>query len=83
MIKVKKTNKRIEISTDEIMFFDCSAVIIVSKGDTVSLTNVITKTVNEANNDDTEEYLNINETISQVKINKMANWSDNANNIPK
>ena len=82
MIKVKKTNKRIEISTNGIMFFDCS-VIIVSKGDTVSLTNVITKTVNEANNDDTEEYLNINETISQVKINKMANWSDNANNIPK
>jgi len=73
MIKVKKTNKRIEISTDEIMFFDCSAVIIVSKGDTVSLTNVITKTVNEANNDDTEEYLNINKTISQVKINKIAN----------
>ena len=49
----------------------------------VSLIKLITKTVNDANIEDKEEYLNIRETTNQVKINKKLNWKDNANNMPR
>ena len=49
----------------------------------VSLIKVITKTVNEPNIEDSDEYLNIRETTNQVKINKKLNCIDNANNIPR
>ena len=44
---------------------------------------VTTKTVNDPNNEDSEEYLNIRETTNQVKINKKLNCRDKANNIPR
>ena len=40
---------------------------------TVSLIKVTTKTVNDANIEESEEYLNIKETTNQVKINKKLN----------
>ena len=49
----------------------------------VSLIKVITKTVNEPNIEDSDEYLNIRETTNQVKINKKLNCSDKANKIPR
>ena len=49
----------------------------------LSLTIATMKTVNEANIDDTDEYLKVSEIITQVKINKNANDNDVANNIPK
>jgi len=48
-----------------------------------SLTKVTTSTVKDEKIDDTDEYLNINKTTSQVKINKKLNWYDKANKIPK
>ena len=49
----------------------------------VSLIKVTTKTVNEPNIEDSDEYLNIRETTNQVKINKKLNCSDKANKIPR
>ena len=49
----------------------------------VSFIKVTTKTVNDPNIEDNEEYLNIRETTIQVKINKKLNWIDKANNIPR
>ena len=49
----------------------------------VSLNKVITSTVIEENIDDKEEYLNIRETTTHVKINKKLNPYDKANNIPR
>ena len=43
----------------------------------------ITKTVNEANIEDREEYLKIKETITHVKINKRLSVIEKANKIPK
>ena len=48
-----------------------------------SLKKVITKTVKEENIDDKEEYLNIRETTTHVKINKTLNPYDKANKIPR
>ena len=39
----------------------------------VSLINVTMNTVIDENSDDKDEYLNINETTTQVKINKKLN----------
>ena len=39
--------------------------------------------VNEANIEDTDEYLNIRVTTSHVNINKKPNWIDRASRIPK
>ena len=80
MIKIKKINKTNDIPTGR---FVCSVVINVNKGNAVSLINDTTKTVNDENMDETEEYLNINETTSHVKINNKLNCKDKANNIPK
>ena len=49
----------------------------------VSLIATTTKTVNDENIDDKDEYLNIKETTSHVKINNKLNCIDNANKIPK
>ena len=49
----------------------------------VSLINTITSTVIVANIEESEEYLKIKETISQVNINKKLNPYDKANKIPK
>ena len=47
-----------------------------------SLNKVTTSTVKEENIDDKEEYLNIRETTTHVKINKPLNPYDKENNIP-
>ena len=49
----------------------------------VSLNIFTTKTVNDANIDDKDEYLNIKEIIIQVKINNRLKWNDKAIKIPK
>ena len=49
----------------------------------LSLITVTTKTVNDANIEEMEEYLNIKATAIQVNINSKLNWIDNANNIPR
>ena len=49
----------------------------------VSLNIFTTKTVNDANIDDKDEYLNIKEIIIQVKINNKLSWNDKAVKIPK
>ena len=49
----------------------------------VVLTASITKTENVEKIEDKDEYLNIRETVNQVKINKELKGRDNANNKPK
>ena len=49
----------------------------------VSLIELTTKTVNDPNIEDKEEYLKIRDTTNHVKINKKLNWIDKANNIPR
>ena len=49
----------------------------------VSLIDDTTRTENEENIDDKDEYLNIKETQTQVKINNKLSWIDKANKIPK
>ena len=83
MIKIKKINKINDISTGRFIFFVCSIVIVVKKGSAISLINDTTKTVNDENMDETEEYLNIKETTIHVKINNKLNCKDSANNMPK
>ena len=41
-----------------------------------------TKTVKEANNEDTEEYLNISDITNQVNANRKNNCNDKAPSIP-
>ena len=48
-----------------------------------SLNKVTTSTVKEENIDDKEEYLNIRETTTHVKINKTLNSYDKAIKIPR
>ena len=76
MIKIKKMNS---------INFIFSSIFILGSIDfkALSLINVTTKTVREENIEDREEYLNINETTNQVKINRKLNCNDKANNIPK
>jgi len=76
IIKIKKINKINFISSSILLF-------IFIEFNAVSLIKVITKTVKEENIEDTEEYLNIKETASQVNINKKLNWNDKAKRIPK
>ena len=82
-IKIKKINKRNDILIERFIFFRCSGFIASSIGKAVSLTNVTTKTVNDENIDEIEEYLNISETTIHAKINKNPNCADNANKTPK
>ena len=49
----------------------------------VSFTNVITRTVNDANIEDSDEYLNIKATSIHVNIKSKLNCNDRANKIPK
>ena len=49
----------------------------------VSFIKEITNTENEANIEDSDEYLNINVRIIQVKINNKLSCKDRANKIPK
>ena len=65
-IKIKKV-KRINLKSSSIFIFS----LIDFKA--VSLIRVITKTVNDPNIEDKEEYLNIRETTNHVKINKKLN----------
>ena len=51
------------------MFFDCSAGTKEKIDITVSRNKVTTKTVSDENIEDREEYLNIKETVTHVKIN--------------
>ena len=55
--------------------FISSSILIFALIDfkAVSFIKVITKTVNDPNIEDNEEYLNIRETTIQVKINKKLN----------
>tara|TARA_Y100001960_G_scaffold232853_1_gene244689 strand:+ start:327 stop:533 length:207 start_codon:yes stop_codon:yes gene_type:complete len=66
IIKIKKINN---------VNFISSLIFIFSLIDfkAVSLIRVITKTVNDPNIEDKEEYLNIRETTNHVKINKKLN----------
>ena len=48
-----------------------------------SLNKVTTNTVKEENIEDKEEYLNIRETTTHVKINKTLNPYDKANKMPR
>ena len=73
IIKIKKINKRNDISTERFTSFDCPELVKESKGNVVSLIKETTKTVNVENIEDIEEYLNIKETTSHVKINKKLN----------
>ena len=50
---------------------------------TFSLNKFTISTVREENIDDKEEYLNIRETVTRVKINKKLNPYDKANRIPR
>ena len=49
----------------------------------VSLINETIKTVKLENIDDTDEYLKISETTTQVKIKSKLNWIDKANSTPR
>ena len=66
IIKIKKINsiRDVLVALTKFGFMDFSAVLLIK---------VTTKTVNDANIDDTEEYLNINETANQVNVNKKPN----------
>ena len=46
------------------------------------VTKFTTKTVKDANNEDTEEYLNISDITNQVNVNKKNNCNDKAASIP-
>ena len=74
--KIKKINKInfISSSTYVLEEIDCSAV---------SLIKVTTNTVKDENIEDRDEYLNINETVNHVKINKIPNRIDKASKIPR
>ena len=77
IIKIKKINRIFESGTFDEKDLDGSEKI------TVSRKKFITKTVNDENIDDKEEYLNIKDTIIQVNINKKHNWKDRAVITPK
>ena len=76
IIKIKKINKInfISSSTYVLKAIDCSAV---------SLIKVITNIVRDENIEDRDEYLNINETVNHVNINKIPNRIDKASKIPR
>ena len=76
IIKIKKISKIILKSSESLKF-----ILIDLK--VVSFIKATTKTVIAANIDETEEYLNINETTIQVKINNKLNSYDKAIKIPK
>ena len=76
IIKIKKI-KRINFIFSSITIFG----LIDFKA--VSLIKQIIKMVSDANIEDNEEYLNINKTTIQVKINNKLNSIDSANKIPK
>ncbi len=77
IIKIKKINRIFESGTFVTGINKISAEI------TVSLKIFTTKTVNEANIEDREEYLNIKDTTNQVIANKKHKWNDKAVIIPK
>ena len=84
IIKIKKINKRNEFLEEVIVFNSFILSESLDKiGTDISLIIVTKKTVNDANIDETDEYLNIKLTTIHVKINNNANWIDNANNIPR
>ena len=76
-IKIKKINSIFE---SKVLLIEN---IVGSANVTVSLKKFTTKTVNEPNIEETEEYLNIIETINQVNMNKNESWNDSAVIIPK
>tara|TARA_B100001123_G_C15137391_1_gene957983 strand:- start:526 stop:780 length:255 start_codon:yes stop_codon:yes gene_type:complete len=77
IIKIKKINRILESG---IFVF---AVTDASDDITVYLKKFTTKTVNDENNDETEEYLKIRDVTIQVNINKKQSWKDKAVIIPK
>ena len=84
IINIKKINKINDIfEVIDNSELDGFSTIIESIGNAVSLIDATTKTVIEENIEDTEEYLNIKDTVNHVKINKKLNWMDKANKIPK
>ena len=74
--RTKKT-KRIKIK------FSLKSLLGLRNFKALSFIRETTNTVNDANIDDTDEYLNINKTTTHVKINNRLNWRDRANKIPK
>ena len=75
IIKIKKINSIFEST---IPVDDKNSVEFIK----VSLMKLTIKTVNEANIDDTEEYLNISDITNQVKANKKNNCNERAASIP-
>ena len=75
IIKIKKINSIFE---SIILSDDINSVEFIK----VSLMKFTTKTVKEANNEDTEEYLNISDITNQVNANKKNNCNDKAASIP-
>ena len=75
IIRIKKINSIFELT---ISVVDKKYVEFIK----VSLMKLTIKTVNEANIDDTEEYLNISDITNQVKANKKNNCDERAASIP-
>ena len=75
IIKIKKINSIFEstIAEDDKNFVEFIKV---------SFMKFTTKTVKEANIEDTDEYLNISDITNQVNANKKNNCNDKAARIP-
>ncbi len=76
IIKIKNIKSNFES-------FTCEDTSEVSTDIINSLNELITRTVNEANIDDSDEYLNIKAVTNQTKMNRINNCVDRAPNIPK
>ena len=75
IIKIKKINSIFELT---ISVVDKKSVEFIK----VSFMKFTTKTVKDANIEDTEEYLNISDTTNQVNPNNKNNCNDKAASIP-
>ena len=75
IIKIKKINSIFELT---IAVVDKNSVELIK----ISFIKFTTKTVNEANIEDIEEYLNISDITNQVNANKKNNCNDKAASIP-
>ena len=73
IIKIKKINKVNDVLALTVIVFDVSSNIFDTIGFATCLITYMTNTVRDANIDDNEEYLNINETTNQVNMNKKLN----------
>jgi len=83
MIKIKKTNKiKDELLFNESIYKSLLDIPLIS-GTAISLKELTTKIVSEANIEERDEYLNTKEIAIHVNMNKKLNSIDKANRIPK